>query len=101
MFLVDFEQGQLIPDDELKKEVATKRPYAEWLKNQRIELNELPLSDQSHGFDPDSLLPRMQAFGYSTATMQFMSLPVVNEERDHVGSVGHHSARAVLSGQPL
>ena len=61
MFLVDFEEGRLIPDEELKKEFATKRPYAEWLRNQRIELKDLPLSDQCHGFDPDTLLPRMQA----------------------------------------
>jgi glutamate synthase domain-containing protein 1/DNA-binding transcriptional LysR family regulator len=32
MFLVDFEQGKLIPDDELKKEYASRRPYAEWLE---------------------------------------------------------------------
>ncbi|HMC09674.1 MAG TPA: glutamate synthase central domain-containing protein, partial [Pirellulaceae bacterium] len=100
MFLVDFEQGRLIPDEELKKEVATKRPYAEWLKNQRIELKDLPLSDQAHGFDPDTLMPRMQAFGYSTETMQFMLLPLVNEKRDPVGSMGNDSALAVLSDQP-
>src|SRR5438477_5462752 len=100
MFLVDFEQGRLIPDEELKKEFATKRPYAEWLRNQRIELKDLPLSDQSHGFDPDTLLPRMQAFGYSTETMQFMLLPLVNEKRDPVGSMGNDSALAVLSDQP-
>src|SRR5262245_19286816 len=100
MFLVDFEQGRLIPDEELKKEYATKRPYAEWLKNQRIELKDLLLSDQSHGFDPDTLLARMQAFGYSTETMQFMLLPLVNEKRDPVGSMGNDSALAVLSDQP-
>jgi glutamate synthase (NADPH) large chain len=32
MFLVDFEQGRLIPD-ELKNEFAGRRPYAEWLRN--------------------------------------------------------------------
>src|SRR5262249_25774542 len=100
MFLVDFEQGRLIPDEELKKEVATKRPYAEWLKNQRIELKELPLSNQSHGFDPDSLLPRMQAFGYSTETMQFMLLPLVHERRDPGGWMVNSSALPVLSAQP-
>jgi glutamate synthase (NADPH/NADH) large chain len=100
MFLVDFEQGRLIPDEELKKEVATARPYAEWLKNQRIELKELPLSNQAHGFEPESLLARMQAFGYSTETMQFMLLPLVHEKRDPIGSMGNDSALAVLSDQP-
>ncbi len=100
MFLVDFEQGRLIPDEEVKREVATKRPYAEWLKGQRIELRDLPLADQSHGFYPDTLLARMQAFGYSSETMQFMLLPLVNEKRDPVGSMGNDSALACLSDQP-
>src|SRR5262245_29399488 len=100
MFLVDFEQGRLIPDEDLKKEVATRRPYAQWVRNQRIELKDLPLSDQSHGFYPESLLARMQAFGYSTETMQFMLLPLVNEKRDPVGSMGNDSALACLSDQP-
>ncbi|MED5398945.1 MAG: glutamate synthase subunit alpha, partial [Planctomycetota bacterium] len=36
MFLVDFEQGKIVTDEELKNDVATKRPYGEWLENQRV-----------------------------------------------------------------
>ena len=42
----------------------------------------------------------MQAFGYTTETMQFMLLPLVNELRDPVGSMGNDSALAVLSDKP-
>ena len=41
MFLVDFEQGKLIRDEELKTDVAGRRPYNQWLQNQRVELAEL------------------------------------------------------------
>ena len=37
----------------------------------------------------------MQAFGYTIETMQFMLLPLVNEKRDPVGSMGNDSALAV------
>ena len=30
MFLVDFQQGRLIPDDELKNEFADRNPYGQW-----------------------------------------------------------------------
>ncbi len=100
MFLVDFEQGKLIPDDELKKSIATQRPYAEWLQRQRVELKEIPASDEAHGFHPESLLQRMQAFGYTTETLQFMLFPLVKEKRDPIGSMGNDSALAVLSDQP-
>jgi glutamate synthase (NADPH/NADH) large chain len=100
MFLIDFEQGRMIPDDELKSDIASRRPYEVWVRNQRIELNDLDTAHEPHGFDPDTLLPRMQAFGYTTETMQFMLLPLVQEERDPIGSMGNDSALACLSDQP-
>jgi len=100
MFLVDFEQGRLIPDEELKHTIATQRPYSQWLQQQRVELKELPASDQAYGFEPTTLLRRMQAFGYTVETMQFMLLPLVKEKRDPIGSMGNDSALAVLSDQP-
>ncbi len=100
MFLVDFEQGRLIPDDELKHELANRRPYGQWLRRQRIHLSDLPCGDDAHGFYPDTLLPRMQAFGYTTETMQFMLLPMIHEARDPVGSMGNDAALACLSDQP-
>ncbi|MCE9553559.1 MAG: glutamate synthase subunit alpha, partial [Planctomycetes bacterium] len=30
MFLIDFEQGRLVPDKELKHDLASRRPYGEW-----------------------------------------------------------------------
>jgi len=100
MFLVDFENGRLIPDDELKNEFANRNPYGEWLQENRIELADLYSGSESHGFDPDTLLARMQAFGYTIETMQFMLLPLVRELRDPVGSMGNDSALACLSDKP-
>jgi glutamate synthase (NADPH/NADH) large chain len=97
MFLVDFEQGRLIPDEELKDTFSQQRPYAQWLQSQRIELEELGLDQEPHGFEPDSLLSRMQAFGYTAETMQFMLLPMIREQRDPLGSMGNDSALACLS----
>ena len=55
---------------------------------------------EPHGFDPDTLLPRMQAFGYTVETLQFMLAPLIHEKRDPVGSMGNDSALACLSDQP-
>ncbi len=97
MFLVDFEQGRLIPDQELKDTFSQQRPYGQWLKSQRIELEELGLDQEPHGFDADTLVSRMQAFGYTTETMQFMLLPMIREKRDPLGSMGNDSTLACLS----
>ncbi|HBJ34600.1 MAG TPA: glutamate synthase subunit alpha, partial [Planctomycetaceae bacterium] len=100
MFLIDFVQGRLIPDDELKSGFAKKKPYGQWLKEQRICLSDLHPEEEPHGFDSDTLLPRMQAFGYTAETMNFMLRPLIQEVRDPVGSMGNDSALACLSDQP-
>jgi len=100
MFLLDFQQGKLIADEELKNSFASRNPYGDWLNSQRIELGKLHTEEEAHGFDELTLLPRMQAFGYSVETLQFMLLPLVREMRDPVGSMGNDSALACLSDKP-
>ena len=100
MFLVDFEQGRLIPDEQLKSDLAGRRPYADWLKNQRINLDDLHPEREGHGFHPDTLLNRMQAFGYTVETMKFMLLPLIAVGKDPIGSMGNDSCLAVLSDKP-
>jgi glutamate synthase (NADPH/NADH) large chain len=100
MFLIDFDQGRLIPDDELKNGFAIKRPYQKWLQQGRITLDELPKAPEWHGFDPKTLLPRMQAFGYTIETMHFMLVPMIETQVDPIGSMGNDSALACLSDKP-
>jgi glutamate synthase (NADPH/NADH) large chain len=97
MFLVDFFAGRLVPDEELKMEFAKKRPYGEWIEQQKLELSDLPPDHAELHYEPETLLPRMQAFGYTVETMQFMLLPMVTEARDPLGSMGNDSALACLS----
>jgi len=97
MFLLDFEQGRLIPDEELKQDIASRRPYGEWLANQKVTLDDISTETAAHSLDSENVLQRMQAFGYTTETMQFMLLPLVSEMRDPLGSMGNDSALACLS----
>ncbi len=100
MFLIDFEQGRMIPDDEIKGEFAQRHPFRKWLDEERVELTDLPANGESHGFHPENLMQRMQAFGYTQETMQFMLLPMIREGRDPLGSMGNDAALAVMSEKP-
>ena len=98
MFLIDFEQGRMIPDEELKTEFAQKQPYADWLARQVIHLRDIPAANEPPPTaETSTLLKRMQAFGYTRETMDFMLLPLVTEARDPLGSMGNDSALACLS----
>jgi glutamate synthase (NADPH/NADH) large chain len=100
MFLVDFEQGRLIPDDELKYDIASRKPYPQWLENQRIQLSELPDVESPEPYETAELLTRMQAFGYTVETLQFMLKGIVESKKDPVGSMGNDAALACLSDSP-
>jgi len=99
IFLIDFEQGRMIPDEELKTDLASRRPYADWLKAQRLELADVPRAS-STDVDTQTLTQRMQAFGYTQETMQFMLKPMISELRDPLGSMGNDTALAVMSTKP-
>ena len=99
IFLIDFDQGRMIPDEELKTDLASRRPYADWLSEQRLDLAEIPLV-VGEGLTKENLTQRMQAFGYTQETMQFMLQPMVTELRDPLGSMGNDAALAVMSSKP-
>ena len=102
MFLLDFDQGRLIPDEEIKKSVSLQHPFGEWLANEKFTLNTIADKKAKHSLDTnaDELINRMRAFGYTTETMQFMLIPLVTESRDPLGSMGNDSALACLSDKP-
>ncbi|MGI9308292.1 MAG: glutamate synthase large subunit, partial [Gammaproteobacteria bacterium] len=99
MFLIDFEQGRLIPDEELKSDFAGRHPYENWMED-RLTLKGLPAVTGARHLEADTLLERLQAFGFTVETLQFMLLPLVRDKRDPVGSMGNDSALACLSDKP-
>ena len=99
IFLIDFEQGRMIPDEELKADLAARRPYQQWLAEQRIDLSDLPQAPGAD-FNLVTLMPRMRALGYTQETLQFMLLPMISELRDPLGSMGNDAALAVMSDKP-
>ena len=100
MFMLDFDQGRLIPDHELKESIYSKRPYGEWVKNQKVTLDHISSDAKPTPLEAKDTLQRMQAFGYTTETMQFMLIPLVTQARDPLGSMGNDSALACLSDKP-
>jgi len=100
MFLVDFEQGRIIDDSELKGALAAEHPYGEWLKEQRITLEELPAVKNVPGFNSDTLLVRAQCLGYTSEDVYKLIMPMATNAMEAIGSMGNDAALACLSDQP-
>ncbi len=109
MFLVDFDGGRIVTDRELKRDIVRRRPYADWLRR-RTDLTDLVAgvesasssdraADDQATLDGDELTRRLQAFGYTAETLRFMLRPLIEEQRDPIGSMGNDTTLAFLSGQ--
>ncbi len=100
IFLVDTKQGRIIDDAELKKACVSEHPYAQWLSQNLVPIEKLPDSKEVHGQDPDTLLQRQQAFGYTHEDLKVIMAPMACDGVEPVGSMGTDAALAVLSNRP-
>jgi glutamate synthase domain-containing protein 2/glutamate synthase domain-containing protein 1/glutamate synthase domain-containing protein 3 len=110
MLLIDFEEGRIIDDDEIKRKLAAEHPYEAWLQATQFKLAELPeLAADTPGRayggaarpnDPNAHLNLQQAFGYTQEDIQFFLEPMAREGDDPVGSMGTDTPIAALSNKP-
>ena len=45
LFLIDLEQGRIVPDAEIKHEIATQQPYGAWYDANTVRFEQLPRSE--------------------------------------------------------
>ncbi|TAK80499.1 MAG: glutamate synthase subunit alpha [Aquabacterium sp.] len=96
MLLIDFEQGRIIDDEELKAQFTQARPYRQWIENVRIKLDTIEATGKAGDFR-ESLLDRQQAFGYTQEDVKFLMSPMAVLGEEGTGSMGNDSPLAVLS----
>lgn len=101
MFVVDMEQGRIISDEELKRQICSQKPYGDWLNQYKIRLEELedPRVEFSHLTD-GSVLKYQKAFGYTTEDIDSIIKPMALDGKEPIGSMGTDVPLAVLSDQP-
>jgi glutamate synthase domain-containing protein 2/glutamate synthase domain-containing protein 1/glutamate synthase domain-containing protein 3 len=98
LFLVDLQRGRIVEDGELKREIATRRPYGEWFVRNSVHFDDLPPSEQVTLSD-QPLHTRQRAFGYSQEDLRVLLEPMAREGGEPVGSMGNDQSLAVLSDQ--
>ena len=100
MFLVDLKEGRIITDDEIKKQISTRKPYSKWIKENQINLADLPASKKTLEVDVDSLRKRQIAFGYTKEDIKFIISSMIAQGEEPTGSMGNDTPLAVLSQRP-
>ncbi|MEM7619039.1 MAG: glutamate synthase large subunit [Pseudomonadota bacterium] len=97
MLLIDLEQGRIIADEDLKRELALRHPYQQWLDKGQILVKELPSTQFTPPNASASLLKRQQAFGYTQESLKFLITPMMKTGQEAIGSMGTDTPIAVLS----
>jgi glutamate synthase (ferredoxin) len=101
MFLVDTEKGRIISDEEIKEQMASARPYRQWLQGNLVRFDELPdLPDKQPPYNHQGTLQRLQAFGYNFEDLRINIAPMAQNGIQPVGSMGTDTPLAVLSDKP-
>ena len=100
MFLVDTVEKRVISDKEIKKRLAERQPYGEWLSKNQITLDQLPEPSRVHGSNHDTLLRRQRAFGYSVEDLTTVFEPMAAKGEEPIGSMGIDTPLACLSDRP-
>jgi glutamate synthase (NADPH/NADH) large chain len=96
MFLIDFDQGRIVDDEELKTQFAAAKPYRQWIENVRVRLDTIEVTAGPSSFT-EPLLDRQQAFGYTQEDIKFLMSPMAANGEEGIGSMGNDSPLAVLS----
>src|SRR5437867_1694528 len=99
IFLVDTAKGRIVDDEEIKAQLAAEHPYADWLRDNLVHLEELVAHDVPAP-DHATVLTRQIAFGYTHEDLRILLGPMAKNGEEPVGSMGTDTSLAVLSNRP-
>jgi len=100
MFLVDTAAGRIVSDEEIKHQVATRRPYRAWLDENRIDIGAIPQEKSPFVLTATDVQRLQQAFGYTEEDLKMILTPMAHGGEEPVGSMGTDIPLAVLSDRP-
>ena len=99
LLLVDTQLGIIIPDKEVKDQLSRRNPYAMWLKENRMQLNDIQVKQRvpSH---LDDFTTFARTFGYSKDDMYEIIQPMAEGAAEPTNSMGNDTPLSVFSEKP-
>lgn len=100
MLLVDTVEGRIVSDEEIKERIASEHAYGEWIREHMIDLEALPSAGEAYRPDPDTVLQRQLAFGYTYEELRKILEPMASGGVEPIAAMGIDIPLAVLSERP-
>ncbi len=99
ILLVDTQEGKIYYDGQLKEQLASAKPYRQWLSTNRIELDTLKSGRKVENTVPD-YDRKLRAFGFTREDIERTIIPMCTTGTEPTASMGNDTPLAVLSGKP-
>jgi glutamate synthase (ferredoxin) len=99
MLAVDLENGRLLRNWDVKREVASRYPYAQWLQEHRCNLKPQPWSNTKQLSDLE-LLQQQTAFGFTAEDFELVIEDMASAGKEPTYCMGDDIPLAVLSEKP-
>jgi len=100
MFLVDMNEGRIIDDEEIKNKIVSERPYKKWLKDNSLQLKDVPNTNEVCPIETLDLKTRQRLYNYTIEDIQEVIVPMAVVGKEALGSMGIDTPLAVLSDRP-
>ncbi|MBN2613291.1 MAG: glutamate synthase large subunit [Bacteroidales bacterium] len=100
ILLVDTKFGIIVPDQELKKQLTERNPYGNWLKENRIELDDIQVKERIPTSLGDKYKDFTKVFNYTKEDVEFILKPMSIEGQEPVSSMGNDTPLAIMSDKP-
>ena len=99
IFLVDTTKGRIVPDAEIKSELAAAYPYEQWLDEGQVHLDDLP---PQYALTPlhSSAVQQQRLFGYTQEDLELLIAPMARTAVESLGSMGTDTPLPVISDRP-
>ena len=99
ILLVDTQEGKIYYDGEIKRQLAGRHPYRQWLATNRIQLEKLK-SGRHVENGVGNLLQKELLFGYGAEDINATIVPMAENAQEPTASMGNDTPLAVMSDRP-
>jgi hypothetical protein len=99
MLLLDTHAGRVVPDAEIKRVLARRRPYRRWLDEHKLFLDDLRPQPVAP-IPRDELGTLQRAFGYTAEDLNLLMARWPARASSRTGSMGDDTPLAALSERP-
>jgi glutamate synthase (NADPH) large chain len=100
ILLVDTKLGIIIPDQEVKDQLTQRNPYENWLKENRMMLEDIEVQQRVHSSMGEEFPTYLNEFGYSKEDIRINIKGMAEKGMEPTSSMGNDAPLAAFSEKP-